>query len=258
VNNNPQDPTISYRSYGENKRVADKATSFMRGLQEHGVLSCAKHFAVKGLTVVDYQRDLPIVKASIDSTLAYPFQKLFDNNVAGVMPSSSSFPLFYENLKLTKKNTIDAATLSVLFTGSWLRTNMGFKGLTFADLQQVKAATKKSRAGDAELFAFQAGNDILIGVQEIGQAIRKIRKLTRSDQQYQVQLDSSVKRILSAKYDAGLSKKQNLLLDNLVARLNKPETKLFNQRLYQEAVTVIRNEQQVLPIISLENKHLLT
>lgn len=256
VNNNPQDPLISYRSFGENNiNVAGKATAFMRGLQDNGVLACAKHFAVKGLTVIDYQKDFPIVNASIDSVQAYPFQKLFENNVAGVMPASSTFPLFYENLKLTKKNAFDAATLSLLFTGSWLKNNMGFKGLTFADLKEVKAVTKKSRAGDAELFAFQAGNDVLIGAQEIGQAIRKIKKLVKSDLQYQAQLDSSVVKILSAKYDAGLSKRQGIRLDNLVARLNRADTKLLNQKLYENAVTILKNTNQVLPVISLENKH---
>ena len=64
-----------------------------------------------------------------------------------------------------------------------------------------------------------------------------------------------LRKILSAKYDAGLSHKQEINLDNLVARLNTPETQLLKQKLYQEAVTVVRNTQQVLPIISLENKH---
>ena len=256
VNNNPQDPLISYRSFGENNtKVAGKATAFMRGLQDNGVLSCAKHFVVKGLTVVDFQKEFPIINASIDSVQAYPFQKLFENNVAGVMPASSSFPLFYENLKLTKKNAFDAATLSLLFTGRWLKNNMGFKGLIFADLQQVKAVTKKSKAGDAELFAFQAGNDVLIGAEEIGQAIRKIKRLIRSDLQYQAQLDSSVVKILSAKYDAGLSKYREINPDNLASRLNTAKTQLLKQKIYQSAVTVVRNAQQVLPIISLENKH---
>ena len=256
VNNNPQDPLISYRSFGENKiRVSDKTTAFVRGLQDHGILACAKHFTVKGLTVIDVQDDFPLIQASIDSVQAYPYKKLFENNIAGVMPAASSFPLFYESIKLIKKNGFDAATLSLLFTGSWLKEKLNFNGLAFVDLQQIKAVTEKNRAGEVEMFAFQAGNDVLIGPQEIGQAIRKIKKLIRTGRQYEEQLAFSVKKILSAKYDAGLYRKQQINLDNLIARLNAPETQLLNQKLYEGAITIIRNTQNTLPVTSLENKH---
>ena len=255
VNNDPDNALISYRSFGENKnRVADKTTAFMTGLQDHGVLACAKHFTVKGLTVVDVQKDFPSVQPSIDSVQVVPYRKLFENNLTGVMPASSSFPLFYDNLKLTKKNGFDAATLSLLFTGNWLKENLGFNGLTFVDLMQVKVITEKTRPGDTELFAFQAGNDILIGPQEIAQAIRKIKKLVKSDQQFENQLSRSVKKILAAKYDAGLSVKQDLNLDNLTLRLNSPEAHLLKQKLYEASVTVLRNDKNTLPVSSLENK----
>src|SRR5688572_16432274 len=161
INNNPEDALISYRSF----------------LQDNGVLACAKHFSLNGLTIVNVENNVPSVQASTDSVRAFPYQKLFENNLVGVMPASSNFPLFYENLKLTKRNTFDASTLSLLFTGTWLKEKLSFKGLTFIDLKQVKVITEKNRAGEAETFAFQAGNDILIGAEEIGQAIRKIKKL---------------------------------------------------------------------------------
>ena len=124
---------------------------------------------------------------------------------------------------MTKRNTFDASTLSLLFTGSWLKEKLSFKGLTFIDLKQVKVITEKTRAGEAETFAFQAGNDILIGAEEIGQAIRKIKKLIKSDQQYEDQLSFTVKKILAAKYDAGLFRKEEINLDNLTRRLNSPK-----------------------------------
>lgn len=256
IHNNPEDPLISYRSFGENKiRVADKTTAFVRGLQDFGVLACAKHFTIKGLTVMDIQNDFPVVQVSIDSVQAYPYKKLFENNLTGVMPASSNFPLFYESMKLIKKNGYDASTLSLLFTGSWLKEKMNFNGLAFVDLAQVKVATEKTRGGEAEVFAFQAGNDVLIGSQEIGPAIRKIKKLIKTETRYEDQLDLSVKKILASKFDAGLSHKQEINLDNLVARLNSPETKLYSQKLYEAAITVLRNSQNTLPITSLENKH---
>jgi beta-N-acetylhexosaminidase len=256
INNNPQDPLISYRSFGENKiKVADKTTAFVRGLQDHGVLACAKHFTIKGLTVIDSEKDFPNVQASIDSVQAYPYKKLFENELTGVLPASSTFPLFYENVKLIKKNGFDAATLSLLFTGRWLREKMNFKGLTFVNLQHVKVVTEKNRGGEAEMFAFQAGNDVLIDPLEIGPAIRKIKKLVKTEGQYEEQLDFSVKKILASKYAAGLSHKPEINLDNLITRLNAPETQLFSQKLYEAAITVVRNAQNTLPVTSLENKH---
>jgi beta-N-acetylhexosaminidase len=256
INNNPQDPMISYRSFGENKvNVAGKATAFMRGMQDHGVLACAKHFTVKGLTVTDVHKDFPSIKPTIDSVRSYPYIKLFENNLAGVMPAASTFPLFYESKNLIKKNAFDAATLSLFFTGEWLKGKLNFSGLVFVDLHQVKTLTEKVRSGEAEMFAFQAGNDILIGSQEIGPAIRKIKKLLKSGDVYETQLDNSVKKILGFKYDAGLSKRKPVNLDNLVARLNGPAPRLMNQKLYSAAVTVVSNVQHTLPVKVLENKH---
>jgi beta-N-acetylhexosaminidase len=256
INNNPEDALISYRSFGENKmKVADKTTAFMRGLQDNGVLACAKHFTLQGLTIVNVENNMPSVQASTDSVRAFPYQKLFENNLTGVMPASSNFPLFYENLKLIKRNGYDASTLSLLFTGSWLKEKLNFKGLTFIDLQQVKVIAEKTRAGEAETFAFQAGNDILIGASEIAQAVRKIKKLIKSEQQYDDQLTSAVKKILAAKYDAGLFRKGEINLDNLTRRLNSTQAQLLKQKLYEAAITVIKNDQKVLPVQALENNH---
>ncbi|MBA4053943.1 MAG: hypothetical protein C0490_04455, partial [Marivirga sp.] len=256
INNDPQDPLISYRSFGENKfKVADKATAYMNGLQDHGVLACAKHFTVKGLTIIDVTNNFPSIHASIDSVAAFPFKKLFENQVTGVMPASSTFPLFYDNVKLVKKNGFDASTLSLLFTGNWLKEKMDFKGLSFVDLSQIKLATEKNRGGEAEMLAFQAGNDVLIGPQDVAQAIRKIKKLIKTESKYDEQLNVSVKKILAAKYQAGLANRKDLNLDNLVMKLSTPGAQLLKQKLYESAITVVRNANETLPVRSLENKH---
>ena len=256
INATPDDALISYRFFGQDKqKVADKTTAFMNGLQNSGVLACAKHFTIKGLTVTNVENEVPSVQATTDSVTAFPYQKLFENNLAGVMPASSNFPLFYESLRLQKRNSYDASTLSLLFTGTWLKEKLNFKGLTFIDLKQVKVIAEKSRAGEAEVFAFQAGNDILIGPNEIAQAVRKIKKLVKGDGQYEDQLTITVKKILAAKYDAGLFNTAEINLDNLLSKLNPPHAQLLKQKLYEAAITVVRNDQKVLPVRNLENKN---
>lgn len=256
INSSPDDALISYRYFGQDKKkVANKTTAFMNGLQDNGVLACAKHFTIRGLTVTDVQNTVPTVQPSTDSVTAFPYQKLFENNLAGVMPASSNFPLFYESLKHLKRNSYDAATLSLLFTGTWLKEKLNFRGLSFIDLDQVKVLAEKSKGGEAEVFAFQAGNDILIGPEEVGQAIRKIKKLVKTEQQYDDQLTLTVKKILAAKYDAGLFQNPEINLDNLLSKLNTPRAQLLKQQLYEAAVTVVRDDQKVLPVQLLENKN---
>lgn len=256
ISNNPQDALISYRSYGQNKiNVANKATAFMRGLQEGGVLACAKQYAVKSLTVTDFVNDIPRVQPTVDTILAFPFKKLFENGVSGVMPASSNVPLFYENLKLTRKNSFGSETLSLLFTGRWLKEKQNFQGLAFVDLQQVKIAVEKGKDGDVAMFAFQAGNDMLIGPADVGPSIRKIKKLVKSDNLYEEQLNTTVKKILEAKYNAGLHHPAEVNLDNLISRLNSAEGQVLRQKLYESAVTVIKDARHVLPVTSLDDKH---
>jgi CubicO group peptidase (beta-lactamase class C family)/beta-glucosidase-like glycosyl hydrolase len=256
INNDPQDPMMSYRSYGASAdRVAKKASAFSKGLYEGGVVSCVKHFTIQGLTILDINDDLPYLQASIDTVKAYPYQKLFELGVAGVMPAATTFPLFYEDIKMVKKNAFDAETLSLLFTGKWLKEQMNFKGLSFVDLQQLQDATDKYRSGDVEFLAFQAGNDVLIGSEDVAPAVRKIRKFIRSDQRLEDQLNETVKRILAAKYDAGAYRELTLNLDNLGDRLNNPAAKLLSQKLYEQAVTIVRNSSNTLPVVTLENRN---
>jgi len=247
---------ISYQSYGGNKfRVARKSLTYMRALQDNQILSCARYFPVKGITVSDVQKGFPAIQLTLDSIEVYPYQVLFDNGLSGVAPAVAEFPMFYTNVNLIKKNNYGSSSLASLFTGEWMKKKMNFKGLTFADIPSLKLSTEKYRAGEAELLAFQAGNDILVDPKDIGPALRKIRKLVRKEELYEEQLNASVKKILNAKYEAGLSKKSWFNTDNLVSELNRPEAVLLNQELYKAAITIARDRDGNIPIKTLENKH---
>lgn len=254
ISGNFQD-SLSRYSFGQNKnRVAARALAFMNGLQANGVLAIVKNFSINGATVVDVQDDFPIIDASVDSMKSFPFYKLFENKLAGVMTASSSFPLFYQDKNLVRKNNFDAATLSLLFSGDWLKRKSDYQGLTVVDLRHKKATDEKNN-GNNELIAFQAGNDLLISADEIGPAVRKIKRLLKKSENYEVMLTTSVRKILAAKFDAGLWRPSAVNTDNLVAKLNSPEARVVAQKLYEAAVTVIQDQHNVIPISTLENKH---
>lgn len=256
LNNNPANP-MSYRSFGSNKvNVANKTVAFMRGLQDNGVLACAKNFPVNGLTVLDIQKGMPVITPYVDTLKAYPFKKLFENGLTGMVPAPADFPLFYENKNLIKKNKFGSRALSSIFMGEWLKKKMRFEGLMFVDIPAMQNATDKYRSGEAEMFAFQAGNDVLLSPTDIGPAIRKIKKLIRKNNNYELQLTISVRKILEAKYAVALCAKQPLNIDNLIDRLNNPQAHVLRQRLYQCAITVVKNSQNIIPIQTLEDKRI--
>jgi len=246
---------ISYRSFGSDQvNVANKSVAFMRGLQDNGVMACAQHFVFSGITVIGVKDNLPVIKPSVDSIRAFPYQRLFAEGLNGVMPTAAEFPLFYEQKNLVRKNKFTAGALSTIFTGEWLRKEMAYRGLVFIDIPALQNTTNKYKNGEAEMFAFQAENDMLLSPSDIGPAIRRIKKLIKSDVHYAAQLDSIVKKILVVKYNAGLNRKPLVDTDNLVSRLNSTAAQVLNRRLYAHAVTVVSNQQNTIPIKTLENQ----
>ena len=202
---------------------------------------------------MDVQDDLPVIEGSVDTLKSFPFFKLFESKVAGVSTASSSFSIFYPDKSLDRKNDFDAPTISLLFAGGWLKRKLNYHGLIWVDLYHEKEENDKDK-GDKELLAFQAGNDLLISADEIGPAIRKIKRFIKKEEKYEAVLAGSVRKVLAAKYDAGLWRSQVINTDNLLAKLNSPESKIVTQKLYEAAVTVIKDKQDIIPISTLENR----
>ena len=247
--------SLSQYSFGQNgKRVASKAVAFMKGLQDNGVLAVVKNFTINGATVLDVKDDVPVIAASIDSAKSFPFLRLFDNKISGFMPAESSFPLFYQDMDLVKKNNLDVAAISSLLSGDWMREKQGYNGLIWVALHQKNNSDENSK-GDRELLAFKAGNDLLISSDDVGPAIRKIKRIIRKGESYEALLTKNVRKILAAKYDAGLWKKPVATTENLLSKLNSPQAKVVSQKLYESAVTLIQDEKKVIPISTLENRN---
>ena len=123
---------------------------------------------------------------------------------------------------------------------------MDYHGLVFVDIEHAKR-TGSYRSGEAETIAIQAGNDVIITADNIGPAIRRIKKLLKKDKQYNVVLDSAVRRILATKFDAGLNLKQTFTTDNLVKRIASYQTQLFKQKVFEAAITITHDRENVLP-----------
>lgn len=248
------------RSFGEDRfNIAKKSVAYMRGLQDNGVVACARHFPIRGLTIVDVGKDgLPILNAYIDSVEAYPYIKLFSAGIGGVLAASSEFPLFYEKKKVARKSNYSPAILTSIHAGRWLRNELNYQGLVFVNIREINHNNTTYKDGEAELLAFQAGNDIILFPDETGSAIRRIKRLLRKETHYESLLDEKVKKILAAKYDAGLHRRVATPQEELYKRLHTSEARRLNEQLLASVITAARNDRAILPLQFLENKKIAT
>lgn len=237
VNNNPANPVINMRSFGENKeKVVRMAIAYMKGMQDYGVMACAKHFPGHGDTDVDSHKDLPVVNkslAQLDTLELYPFRKMIAAGVQSMMIAHLSIPAL-------EKEPHVPTTLSRNTITNLLKNKMGFKGLVFTDALDMKGVAKYFEPGEVDMRAFIAGNDVLLFSQDVPTAIAKIKAAIKNGKVSQKDLESSVKKILGAKYAAGLHEFKPVAVDNAVEDINE-YTAALNARIADEAVTLISN-----------------
>jgi beta-N-acetylhexosaminidase len=255
INNNPQNPVINYRSFGENReKVASKALSYMKGMQDEGVMATAKHFPGHGDTDVDSHSDLPVIRRSrerIDSIELYPFMKLIAEGTGCIMTA---------HLNLPELDTVTnrPSSLSPIIINGLLKEKLGFKGLVITDAMNMKGVTKYYSNGEAEAMAFLAGNDIIEFVTDPGAAITEINKLIVSKKISKEEADLKCRKVLAMKYMAGLNKFQIIDRNNISAGLNSGDTKALIRNLYVNGLTLLRNEGNVIPIRNLQNIRIAT
>jgi len=254
VNNNPNNPVISYRSFGENKeKVALKSYMYMKGMQDNGVLATAKHFPGHGDTDVDSHLGLPLInfdRSRLDSLELYPFKYLIERGLGGVMVAHLSIP----KLDSTKNQP---STLSKPIITGLLKKELDFKGLIFTDALDMKGVTKYYGPGDLDVKAVVAGNDVLELSENIPVAIKAIREAIGSGKINQADIDSRCRKILEAKFWAGLNNYQPIQVKNLVEDLNDPYSQLLNRQLTEASLTVLKNDQNILPLRKLDSLKVL-
>lgn len=242
VNNNPKNPVINFRSFGENKyNVAVKAAAYMKGMQDGGLLVSLKHFPGHGDTDVDSHYDLPklpFTKARLDSLEIYPFRELINEEAAGVMIAHMNIPALDNTPNMP-------STLSRPIVTGILREELGFKGLIISDAMGMKGVVKYFKDGEADVMGVLAGNDILELSENSARAIKLVRKAVNQGRISMEQIDQSVKRILTAKYWAGLNVKDTINERNIFEEVNRPESLTLLQQLSNASMTMLRGKSYI-------------
>jgi len=242
INNNPANPVIGYRSFGDNKyNVAAKSLAYMQGLQDEGILVSIKHFPGHGDTNVDSHHDLPQLKFSrerLDSLELYPFKQLIEKGASGVMIAHMNIP----SLDPTKNLP---STLSKPIVTDLLKSKLGFRGLAITDAMEMKGVVKFFPAGEADVRAVIAGNDVIELSENTRRAIKLVKKAVRQGRIEPGQIDTSVRKILEAKYWAGLSTTQQVATEQLHAGLMRAESLSLVQRLTDASTTVLKSDSLI-------------
>ncbi|MDH3648715.1 MAG: serine hydrolase [Saprospiraceae bacterium] len=246
VNNNAKNPVINDRSFGEDKfNVATKGYMYMRGLQDEGVLACAKHFPGHGDTDTDSHHELPVIRHTMDRLAEvelFPFQTLIDHGVQGVMVAHLNVPTLDDRDRIP-------TSLSNRVVQDLLQTRMGFEGLVFTDGLEMQAVAKHFDDGIIEIKALEAGNDVLLLPNNLELAFTSIKKYLAVGSMTEDRINRSVRKILRAKYALELTKYQPLRTIGLRNRLNSPEGLSLKYELIENALTLVRNPQELLPIM---------
>jgi beta-N-acetylhexosaminidase len=245
INSNPLNPVIGDRSFGEDKfNVSAKGIAYMKGLQDGGVLACAKHFPGHGDTDQDSHKTLPVVnspRSRLDSTELYPFRQLINAGVGSVMVAHLDIPA------LDTTSGLPSSLSKKVVTGL-LKVEMGFKGLSFTDALNMKGVSNYSTPGEIDLHALLAGNDVLLFSGDVPATITQIKDAMVRGDITQDEIDARVRKILQAKYWLGLNKWVPLKTTNIYEDLNSNEALYLKQRLSEEALTLVRNENDFIPL----------
>ena len=235
VNNNPDNPVIGYRSFGEDKtKVSELGVAYMGGMQDAGIMACAKHFPGHGDVSVDSHYDLPVInksKQQLEEMELVPFRSVFNAGIKSVMIAHLYIPSI--------DNTANRATsLSRNNVTDLLKKEMGYNGLVFTDALEMKGVAKFFPGGTISVEALVAGNDMLCLPESVKESLAAIKKAIRAKRLSWNDIDEKVKKVLAAKYDAGLFRQTIIDTDNLAEDLNR-KTDEIRREVAGKSITVL-------------------
>lgn len=245
VNTNPANPIIGNRSFGSDiNNVIAKGLAYAQGLQDNGVLASMKHFPGHGDTDTDSHLDLPVVSHNLERLNAVelaPFKALLDKKIGGVMVAHLYVPA------LEKQSGIPASVSYEIIT-NLLKKSYQYNGLIITDALNMNAVAKKFPAGELDLRAFKAGNDIMLFSQDVPNGKALIKSALEKGEISENRLAESVKKILRTKYLLGLQNLKSINSENINEDLNNASHAELSEKLYSNAITLLKDEKNLLPL----------
>lgn len=244
VQNNPANPIINIRSFGEDvQRVSALSSAYIRGVQQAGMLATAKHFPGHGDVASDSHLELPVItfdRKRLDAVELPPFKSAIDAGVGAVMSAHIYLPALEPEKGVP-------ATLSKSILTDLLRKDLGFKGLVFTDAMDMHAITKNFGTGDAAVRAVEAGADIVLFA-EAEDCFKAIKEAVETGRIPISRIDESVRRILESKARLGLNRYRPADLARLSSIVGSQANRDLSQRISDAAVTLVRDQRNVLPL----------
>ena len=245
VNNNPGNPIINTRSFGEDPaRVSEFVAEFIRGVQENGAMATAKHFPGHGDTATDSHIDLPVIKADrerMERLELVPFRAAIAAGVASIMTGHLNVPAF-------EPDASTPATLSSNILTDLLRKQLDFQGLVITDALDMGGITVRYAPGEAAVRAFLAGADALLMPPVPDAAYQAVLAAAKSGRISQERLDASIRRILQAKARLGLNQNRLADIETLNEKFGKTAWQETAQEISDRGVTLLRDRQHLLPL----------
>jgi len=240
VNNNPKNPIINDRSFGQDKEnVVRKAILYMRGLHDAGIIACAKHFPGHGDTDMDSHHDLPRIVHSrqrLDEIELYPFKKMIDAGVRAIMTAHLEIPSLDATPHLPSSLSHNVVT-------TLLKDELGFDGLIIPDGLGMKGITKHHELGELELKALLAGSDVVLAAVDLPKAFAVIKQAVLDGRFSESELDKKVLKILQFKASVDVGHMPEHLDKE---QLYSEQARNLKQKLYAHALTVARDYEKLL------------
>ena len=255
VNNNPDNPIINVRSFGENPEdVADLGAAFVRGVQEHGAIATGKHFPGHGDTETDSHLGLPVIlhsRARMDSVEIFPFRHAIEAGMGAVMTAHISVPSLDGGVG-------DPATLSSAVLTDLLRDEMEFDGLLFTDAMDMSAISRGFGAEEASVRAIEAGADVILMPPSVERAVEGIAAAVESGRIEASRIDASVRRILETKKKMGLDRDRTVQIDQIGQVVGIPAHTQVAAEIAERSITLLHNGGNLLPLLGTRSARVMS
>ena len=247
VNDNPKNPVIGTRSFGENQQaVSEKGIAYAKGLESRKIIAVGKHFPGHGNTSEDSHNTTPVInhsKSHLEEVELYPFKRFVQEGFAGIMSGHLSVPALDQSSELP-------ASLSPKIITDLLINEWGFRGLTFPDALEMKGANSKT--SNICVLALLAGNDVLLCPENISTDFPAVKKAVESGLIKISIIEEACKKVLQYKYISDLNQYKPVEMKGLEQRIRTDFTDWLIQKLNNESVTLLKNNNNIIPVKNLD------